>query len=527
MVRYMDNQVGGFKQFSEMKEGSAGSRFGVFGWVLLFLLAWWLFMPQKKNPVAPAAEVAPPVDISKVPKQSAFHDKLDFTIQGIRISNIVLKEYKEDMNGSNPVKLLAGVDDKEFVEVGIQAVGTDAPSEASLWKSGRAAANNVMSWKSESGVEFFRKISVSDGFVIIVSDEIKNNSKKPISVRQYSRVVQGGGASTLFTVHVGGIAKIDDGIEERSWDDMSDKAGYFEQGSDQTPFAGFSDQYWQVIASSEQQGEKTIRLRRRADGMYQAEIAPAYGEMKPGEVKEIATNIFAGPKTQAALRDAALKMPGIDRTLDYGWFGFLSRPFLWTLNRLYDFIPNYGIAIILLTIIIRGLMWPLSKKSFKGMAAMQEIQPEMARIQKLYGDDKARMQSEILRLYQTHKANPLSSIGIMFLQIPIFFALYKALIIAVPLRHAGFLWMSDLSVRDPYFILPLLMAATMFLQNKMTSAGRAADAPGAKMMKYMPWIFAALFAWMPGGLVLYWTVSNICGIIQIAVIKKGEKREKI
>ena len=153
---------------------------------------------------------------------------------------------------------------------------------------------------------------------------------------------------------------------------------------------------------------------------------------------------------------------------------------------------------------------------------MQKIQPEMQRIQKLYADDKPRMQQEIMRLYQTHHTNPFSSVGMMFLQIPILFALYKALLIAVPLRHAGFLWMNDLSVMDPYFILPVLMAATMFLQNKLSHGGQS-EVPGMKVMKYMPIIFAVLFAVMPSGLVLYWTISGIAGIAQLWIMKKAGK----
>jgi len=196
----------------------------------------------------------------------------------------------------------------------------------------------------------------------------------------------------------------------------------------------------------------------------------------------------------------------------------LSRPFLWTLDQLHDLIPNWGVAIILLTIIIRILMLPLTKKSYKSMAAMQKLQPEIQRVQKLYADDKMRMQQEIMFLYKTHKVNPMSSIGIMFLQIPIFFALYKALLIAVPLRHAGFLWLADLTAMDPYFILPVLMTATMWLQNRLQK--QAADTPGAAVLKWMPLMFGAMFAFMPSGLVLYWTVSGMAGLVQTWIMKR-------
>jgi YidC/Oxa1 family membrane protein insertase len=217
--------------------------------------------------------------------------------------------------------------------------------------------------------------------------------------------------------------------------------------------------------------------------------------------------------------------------MDYGWFWFLARPFLWCLTALNSVVANYGLAIILLTIGLRILMWPLTRKSYTAMAAMQKMQPELVRIQKLYANDKVRMQMEMTKLYQSHKASPMSGCLPMLLQIPIFFALYKALLIAVPLRHAGFLWLKDLSVMDPYFILPILMGATMWWQQRLQSAAPKSDAaPGdmaaqmQKTMKWLPIIFTALFAFMPSGLVLYWTVSNLFGIGQMFVIKKSAKR---
>ena len=243
-----------------------------------------------------------------------------------------------------------------------------------------------------------------------------------------------------------------------------------------------------------------------------------------GKTITLTTNLFAGPKTPDVLKTAAASISGIDRTIDYGWFWFLSRPFLWSFNALYALVLNYGLVIILLTIGIRILMWPLTRKSFVGMAAMQKMQPEMQRIQKLYGDDKVRMQAEMMKLYKNSKTSPMSGCLPMLLQIPIFFALYKALLIAVPLRHAGFLWLHDLAVMDPYFILPIVMGATMWWQQHLQTAATNPDpndpmAQTQKMMKWMPVIFTALFAWMPAGLVLYWTISNMFGIGQMWWIK--------
>ena len=244
-----------------------------------------------------------------------------------------------------------------------------------------------------------------------------------------------------------------------------------------------------------------------------------------GQSKSIETRIFAGPNQQNVLADSANQITGLDETVDYGWFGFLARPMLFGLNSFNNLISDYGLSIIVLTILLRLLMWPLTRKSFTSMVAMQKMQPEMARIQKLYKGDKMRLQMEMMKLYQTHKASPMSGCLPMLLQIPIFFALYKALLISVPMRGAGFLWISDLSMMDSLFILPILMGATMWLQQYLQSAasGTSAVGPAAqtqKVMKYMPILFTFMFAWMPAGLVLYWTVSNLFGIAQMYIIKK-------
>jgi YidC/Oxa1 family membrane protein insertase len=260
----------------------------------------------------------------------------------------------------------------------------------------------------------------------------------------------------------------------------------------------------------------------------QVEALSSLVQVPAGKAITITTNLFAGPKTPDVMNAAATAIPGINQTIDYGWFWFLARPFLWSLNALYSLVLNYGLAIILLTIGIRILMWPLTRKSFVGMAAMQKMQPEMQRIQKLYANDKMRMQAEMMKLYKNGKTSPMSGCLPMLLQIPIFFALYKSLLIAVPLRHAGFLWLQDLAVMDPYFILPVLMGLTMWVQQHMQTSATKLDGndPAAqtqKMMKWMPILFTILFAWMPSGLVLYWTVSNLFGIGQMWWIKRTSK----
>ena len=239
-------------------------------------------------------------------------------------------------------------------------------------------------------------------------------------------------------------------------------------------------------------------------------------------------HLYVGPRDNKILDVANQQIPGIDETVDYGWFWFFVQPILWLLNILNSVVKNYGLAIIVLTLLMRLAMWPLTRKSYVSMMAMQKMQPEMARIQKLYANDKARLQMEMLRLYQTHKTSPMSGCLPMLIQIPIFFALYKALLISVQMRSAHFLWISDLAAMDPYFILPILMGATMWLQQYLQTPSGNIDkndvtAQTQKVMKWMPLIFTVMFAWMPAGLVLYWTVSNIFGIAQMYYIKRINK----
>jgi YidC/Oxa1 family membrane protein insertase len=239
--------------------------------------------------------------------------------------------------------------------------------------------------------------------------------------------------------------------------------------------------------------------------------------------------VFAGPRDATVLKNANSTINGIIESMDYGWFWFLAQPMLWALNAIHSFVMNYGLAIIIFTILIRILMWPLTRKSYTSMLAMQKMQPELQRVQKLYANDKQRMQMEMMRVYQTHKTSPMSGCLPMLIQIPIFFALYKALLISVQMRNAHFLWISDLATMDPYFILPILMGATMWLQQYLQSNKSGADDPNsiaaqtAKTMKWMPILFTIMFAWMPAGLVLYWTVSNIFGIGQMMWLKHKSK----
>ena len=526
MVKYLDNNFG-FRQWNAARDANAQkSRWGgFFWWLILFLAAWWLMSwwmtPQSAQTQKTDATQQPErVDLSAVPVSEIASENLTARVQGLRISDINLLNYSADASDDNsgPVVLLGG--EKSYALVGMIANGIDVPTQTTVWNQD----GDKYTWRNSDGVEFTRTITI-DGYVISVADTVKNTTADTISVAPYAEIVRANDTSSSAGVYTGSVAYVNSDIEREDWARITDKSYAY---STTNGFIGFVDQYWETIASVASP-DQTMRVKPLGD-MFQADTVASAVSIAPGATDTITTNLYMGPRDYRILQSADKYISGLDDTVDYGWFWFFVRPILWLLHMLNSVVMNYGVAIILMTLLLRLAMWPLTRKSYVSMMAMQKMQPEMMRIQKLYANDKARMQMEMLRLYQTHKTSPMSGCLPMLIQIPIFFALYKALLISVQMRSAHFLWISDLAAMDPYFILPILMGATMWLQQKLqtastTTSGANNDAVAQtqKVMKWMPLIFTVMFAWMPAGLVLYWTVSNIFGIGQMYYIKRLQK----
>lgn len=523
MVKFLDNNSG-FNQWNanKNKEAKKASWSGFLWWVVLFLFSWWLIglwlgpkeVANQNQPI----EQQLIEEVTEVPTTTISSDKLNATVQGLRISNIDLTEFpqnsaEEDKN--IPVRLLGGKNN--FVEVGLIGSGTSAPTANTIWNN----KDGILSWKNSDGVSFTRTLSIKD-YVITVTDKIQNATKQDLSFAPYARIVRDNDMKSSAGVYTGLVSYVNSDIEHEDWHKLDKKSYAY---STTSGFTGFVDQYWETIVSIARP-DQTIIAKKLGD-KYSADIAAGVVQVKAGQSTEIDTHIFAGPRDRSVLEQASNIIAGIEETVDYGWFWFLAMPMLWILNLINSFVMNYGVAIIILTILLRFLMWPLTRKSYTSMIAMQKMQPEMLRIQKLYGNDKARLQMEMMKLYQTHKTSPMSGCLPMLLQIPIFFALYKALLISVQMRSASFLWIKDLAAMDPYFILPILMGLTMWLQQYLQGTKKPENqdkndpaAQTQKVMKWMPAIFTVMFAWMPAGLVLYWTVSNIFGIVQMYIIKR-------
>ncbi|SKA71729.1 YidC/Oxa1 family membrane protein insertase [Paucidesulfovibrio gracilis DSM 16080] len=259
-------------------------------------------------------------------------------------------------------------------------------------------------------------------------------------------------------------------------------------------------------------------------------LSTGTGSIRPGESRSIAMKYFIGPMDRDQLIAAS---PELGQAVNFGWFDFIAKPMLLFLVWLHQYVGNWGVAIIILTVIIKLIFWPLSQRSYKSMEQMKKIQPMVQKLREKYKDDKQRLNQETMQLYKTYKVNPAGGCLPMVVQIPVFFGLYKALLGAIELRHAGFIdtlpftdmvWLADLSAKDPFYITPLVMGATMFLQQLMTPT--AGDPTQKKIMYIMPVVFTFLFLQFPAGLVVYWLCNNVLSIAQQWWIAQSGKKGK-
>ena len=451
MVQYLDNNSG-FNSWNSMRANQKKSKspIGFWGWCILFFLAWWIvgtFVQSKKVQIASQQPIV--LETSVLESNQIDSDKISIDVRGLRISNVALKEYQKSPDSSESVALLEN--ENNFIEIGFMSSDTSVPNINTKWKD----ESGTMVWKNDSKVMFNRDISIQN-YVIKISDTIKNNSAKEINVTPYARVISGAGTAQSASVETGGVVYANSNLDYENWRRLNKKSYAYStvRGS-----FGFAEQYWETVVAIDA-NDQTISLKKNGD-LYFADTMVAPVKIESGKETVIDTYIFAGPRIARVLDDASDNIPGLSKTIDYGWFWFFAQPMLWMINGLYSLVGNYGIAIILMTLILRILMWPLTRKSYASTMAMQKMQPEIQRVQKLYANDKTRLQMEMMKVYQAHKTSPMSGCLPMLVQIPIFFALYKALLISVPMRSAQFLWISDLAAMDPYFILPILMGVTM------------------------------------------------------------------
>ena len=351
-------------------------------------------------------------------------------------------------------------------------------------------------------------------YVIDVSHEVVNKGAGAIQPFAYFQLVRDGkppeGDSAMLPTYTGAAV-----YTER---DKFQKVDFSDMDKGKVPYPKNSNDGWIAMlqhyflsAWLPRNGTPREFYTRKLDGgLYAAGVILPVGTVDPGKAVSVSVPLYAGPQEQDKL--AALA-PGLDLTVDYGWLTVIAVPLFWVLSWFYRWVGNWGVAIILLTIVIKLLFYPLSEASYRSMAKMRVLAPKMQRLKEQYGNDRQRMQQAMMELYKTEKINPLGGCLPIVVQIPVFIALYWVLLASVELRQAPFmLWIKDLASPDPWFVLPILMGATMIIQTKLNP--EPPDPVQAKVMKIMPIAFSIFFFFFPAGLVLYWLVNNVLSIAQ-------------
>jgi len=303
----------------------------------------------------------------------------------------------------------------------------------------------------------------------------------------------------------------EDNYLKYDFDDMAD-AQYKQSSKD--GFVAMVQHYFVSAWIPEPGATYNYKTRKDANFNYMGFVSPEFA-VAPGQSQTVKAAFYAGPKDQEQMAAAS---ENLKLTVDYGWLWWVASPLYWLLTWIYDLVGNWGLAIIGITIVVKAALFQLNAKAFQSMAKMRKFGPEMARLKELYGDDRQKMSQEMMKLYQKEKINPLGGCLPIVAQMPIFIALYWVLMESVELRHAEFLYLTDLSMKDPYFILPILMGASMFIQQLLNPT--PPDPMQAKIMRMLPILFTFFFLWFPAGLTLYWVVNNILSIAQQYLINK-------
>jgi YidC/Oxa1 family membrane protein insertase len=464
-------------------------------------------------------------------------------LRGARIDDLVLLRERQGIDkASAPVRLLspAGAPGGYFASFGWTGEGVQAPPADALWTPSApvlAPGRPVtLSWTGPGGLRFEQTIAVDDNYLFTVKQRVANAGANAVAVRPYGLISRANKSPDPdgWTMHVGPIGFLNGaanyGID---WDTLDEAGATGEHFDSRGGWLGFTDKYWLTALAPSQDAAIAASFRRAPNGPYQADYARQPVVVPPGQAITTETHLFAGAKEKAVLdRYEDLGIPKLSKSVDWGWFEWFMRPIFDLLLWLFRTTGNFGVAIICLTLIVRGLMFPIAQKQFQSMAAMRKVQPKMKAIQERYKDDKPRQQQEILKLYQAEKINPAAGCLPILLQIPVFYALYKVLMVSVEMRHQPFiLWIKDLSAPDPmtplnlfglldftppHFlllgVLPILLGITMWMQFKLNPAQM--DPTQQQIFAIMPWVMMIVMAPFASGLQLYWVTSNVLTILQ-------------
>ncbi|MEA5112992.1 MAG: membrane protein insertase YidC [Geobacteraceae bacterium] len=446
-----------------------------------------------------------------------------FSTQGAGIKSLILKKYHETADrGSKPVSLISSVNPEKFA-LRISAPGLSLDQSAiyetgaqSLKLSGDEKKRLDFVWKSPQGIIVTKTfVFTGNKYEVAMENKIVNQgTEKRTSSMNCLLPHQADVTAKQGRFEVNAAVTLADGsFASKPAKDLVEKPARYTQN---VAWTGYADKYFLSAVLAESGSIGSAAIQKNPSGILETVIASKDFELPPGQSQMVDFRLFFGPKDLDILK---AENAGLEKALDLGWFSAIANPLLYVLKYFYKYTHNYGIAIIIITVIIKLLFFPLTHKSYKSMKDMQKLQPKMAELKEKFKDDRDGMNKGMMELYKTHKVNPLGGCLPMVIQIPVFFALYKALMYSIELRHAPFMfWITDLSAKDPYYVTPIIMGVTMFIQQKMTPS--TMDPMQAKMMMALPIVFTFMFLNFPSGLVIYWLVNNILTIAQQMYINR-------
>ena len=484
--------------------------------------------------------------------------KGSINLKGAILDDLSLSNYKIslDENSKNIELFLPdGTSNPYYVEIGwkqINETSIDLPNLETEWKSNStmlSSDNNVvLSWKNNQNITFNITYEIDENYMFSIKQEIFNGSNKTIDVFPYRLIKRINTPDTInfFILHEGLISLLNDELLEKDYDDLIDDCSsantsknLYCDNKSQGGWLGFTDKYWMSILIPDPIESINVNYRYGNNGRdnYRIGYVGKIFNINPAQSISYNGHLFAGAKNLNILNNykKTLSIPRFNDAIDWGWFSFLTKPISHAINWFYGYVGNFGLAIIAFTILMRLILFPLAHTSFKSMAKMKKLQPEMKLLKETYPDDKQKMQQELMALYKREGANPVAGCLPIMVQIPIFFSLYKVLFVTIEMYHAPFYgWIHDLSAPDPLGlitlfgifpwdfpsflsiinigILPIIMGFTMWLQQKLNPA--PADPTQARIFALLPFVFTFILAGFAAGLVLYWSVNNILSIAQ-------------
>ncbi len=475
----------------------------------------------------PAATPAPPPAAPEQLRRAVLENdqvRIETSTRAGAVVSAKLKQYKDRIGpDAQPVELLSAPSGLDIVGA-TRLVDAALPWDAIYTEVEKAPGRVVYAWDAPNGLKIVKTYTLpSEGYALDLTVEVRNPGPRAARDRLGLVMVEdfsGAQKDRLSRYNFAGPAYY---AGEKFEEVKLKKLPEGVQVPGPVSWAALVKGYFLMAALPEDEPAGGLRLAayRGLEKVAEVELTSPVFELGAGQSFTVRYRIYTGPKQQEALAPLGAHLTDV---IHYGFFHPIAMPLLWFLKAIYRITGNYGIAIIVLTVLVKILFWPLSARSFRSMQKMKEIQPKLQRLKEKYGNDKERLNREVMQLYKTHKVNPMGGCLPMIVQIPVFFALYRILLGSIELRHAPFmLWIQDLSAKDPYYVTPVLMGVTMFLQQKMTPVTGTNEGQMKMMMYGMPIVFTFLFLNFPSGLVIYWLVNNILSVAQQALMLRKSR----